>query len=155
MSLMLDARRNSEAAAAMSMGDDLCKRWGAGYVNAISHARDQADQASLFSAISKALRLVLQSGILALGAYLVIDADISPGGMMACSIILARALAPIDQVIAYSRAATAAWQRSRACGRCPRPCPRPARNSTACPVPARPCRRATSRSRRQAAHPRR
>ena len=110
MSLLMDARRNSEAAAAMSMGDDLCKRWGAGYVNAISHARDQADQASLFGAISKALRLVLQSGILALGAYLVIDADMSPGGMMACSIILARALAPIDQVIAYSRGTAAAWQ---------------------------------------------
>jgi ATP-binding cassette, subfamily C, bacterial PrsD len=110
MSLLMDVRRNSEAAAAMSMGDDLCKRWGAGYVNAISSARDQADQASLFGAISKALRLVLQSGILALGAYLVIDANMSPGGMMACSIILARALAPIDQVIAYSRGTAAAWQ---------------------------------------------
>ncbi len=110
MSLLFDARRNFEAAAAMSMGEDLCKRWGAGYVNAISHARDQADQASLFGAISKALRLVLQSGILALGAYLVIDATMSPGGMIACSIIFARALAPIDQVIAYSRATAAAWQ---------------------------------------------
>jgi ATP-binding cassette, subfamily C, bacterial PrsD len=110
MSLLFDARRNSEAAAAMSMGDDLCKRWGAGYVNAISHARDQADQTSLFGSISKAMRLVLQSGILALGAYLVIDADMSPGGMMACSILLARALAPIDLVIAYSRSTAAAWQ---------------------------------------------
>jgi ATP-binding cassette, subfamily C, bacterial PrsD len=110
MSLLLDARRNSEAAAAMSMGDDLCKRWGAGYVNGIAHARDQADQSSLFGSISKAMRLVLQSGILALGAYLVIDADMSPGGMMACSILLARALAPIDQVIAYSRGTAATWQ---------------------------------------------
>ena len=113
MSLLMDVRRNAEAAAAMSMGDDLCKRWGAGYVNAISHARDMADQASLFGAISKALRLVLQSGILALGAYLVIDANMTPGGMMACSIILARALAPIDQVIAHSRNIAAAWQSLR------------------------------------------
>ena len=110
MSLLMDARRNSEAAAAMSMGDDLCKRWGGGYVSAIAHARTQADHASIFGAISKAMRLVLQSGILALGAYLVIDANMSPGGMMACSIILARALAPIDQVIAYSRSTAAAWQ---------------------------------------------
>ncbi|MGO9431430.1 type I secretion system permease/ATPase [Rhodoblastus sp.] len=109
MSLLMDARRNSEAAAAMSMGDDLCKRWGGGYVNAISHARDLADQASIFGAISKSARLVLQSGILALGAYLVIDANMSPGGMMACSIILARALGPIDQVIAHSRGTSAAW----------------------------------------------
>ncbi len=109
MSLLMDARRNSEAAAAMSMGDYLCKRWGGGYVYAISHARDLADQASIFGAISKSARLVLQSGILALGAYLVIDANMSPGGMMACSIILARALGPIDQVIAHSRGTAAAW----------------------------------------------
>jgi len=87
----------------MSMGDDLCKRWGAGYVNAISQARGLADQASIFGAVSKAARLVLQSGMLALGAFLVIDADMSAGGMIASSIILARALAPIDQVIAHSR----------------------------------------------------
>jgi ATP-binding cassette subfamily C protein len=110
MAILFDARRNSEAAAAMSMGDDLCKRWGAGYVNAISHARDMADHASFFGAISKATRLMLQSGMLALGAYLVIDADMSAGSMIACSIIFARALAPIDQVIAYSRGTSAAWQ---------------------------------------------
>ena len=88
----------------MSMGDDLCKRWGSGLRNAISHARDLADHASIFGAISKAARLVLQSGMLALGAFLVIDADMSPGGMIASSIILARALTPIDQVIAYCAA---------------------------------------------------
>ena len=152
MSLLMDVRRNSEAAAAMSMGDDLCKRWGAGYVNAMSHARDQADQASLFGAISKALRLVLQSGILALGAYLVIDADMSPGGMMACSIILARALAPIDQVIAYSRGTAAAWQAlKRLRTLSAQLCPKPRRSSTACRVPASRFRCATSRSRRPAA----
>ncbi|MBV8473848.1 MAG: type I secretion system permease/ATPase, partial [Hyphomicrobiales bacterium] len=110
MSLLMDVRRNTEAAAAMSMGDDLCGRWGVGYVNAIAHARDLADQASLFGAISKAARLVLQSGILALGAYLVIDANMSAGSMIACSIILARALAPIDLLIAHSRGIAAAWQ---------------------------------------------
>jgi ATP-binding cassette subfamily C protein PrsD len=110
MALLFDAKRNSEAAAAMSMGDDLCKRWGAGYVMSIAQARDLADHASLFGAISKSARLVLQSGMLALGAYLVIDADMSPGGMMACSIILARALSPIDGVIAHSRATAGAWQ---------------------------------------------
>src|SRR6185295_15272268 len=68
------------------------------------------DQASIFGAVSKAARLVLQSGMLALGAFLVIDADMSPGGMIASSIILARALAPIDQVIGHSRSTAAARQ---------------------------------------------
>ncbi|WP_262297661.1 type I secretion system permease/ATPase [Microvirga sesbaniae] len=113
MTLLLDARRNSEAAAAMSMGDDLCKRWGSGYVNSISHARDLADHASVFGAISKTVRLVLQSAMLALGAFLVIEAKMSPGAMIACSVILARALTPIDQVIGNWRSTSAAWQALR------------------------------------------
>lgn len=113
MTLLLDARRNSEAAAAMSMGDDLCKRWGSGYVNSISHARDLADHASVFGAISKTVRHVLQSAMLALGAYLVIEGLMSPGAMIATSVILARALAPIDQVIGNWRSTSTAWQALR------------------------------------------
>jgi len=113
MTLLLDARRNSEAAAAMSMGDDLCKRWGNGYVNSISHARDLADHASVFGAISKTVRHVLQSAMLALGAYLVIEGQMSAGAMIATSVILARALAPIDQVIGNWRSTSAALQALR------------------------------------------
>jgi PrtD family type I secretion system ABC transporter len=108
LTLLVDAKRNTEAAAAMSMGDDLCKRWGAGYVGAISQSRDLADQASVFGAMSKTARLVLQSGMLALGAFLVIENQMSPGAMVACSIILARALAPIDAVIGHWRHTSAA-----------------------------------------------
>jgi ATP-binding cassette subfamily C protein len=113
ITLLFDAKRNAEAAAAMSMGDDLCKRWGAGYVSAISHARDLADHASVFGAVSKTARLVLQSGMLAVGAFLVIEAQMSPGAMIASSIILARALAPIDQLIGYGRHTSTAWQALR------------------------------------------
>ena len=113
MTLLFDAKRNAEAAAAMSMGDDLCKRWGSGYVSAIAHARDLADHASVFGAVSKTARLVLQSGILALGAFLVIESLMSPGAMIASSIILARALAPIDQVISQWRSTSAARQALR------------------------------------------
>jgi ATP-binding cassette subfamily C protein len=110
IALLFDAKRNAEAAAAMSMGDDLCKRWGAGYVSAISHARDLADHASVFGAVAKTARLILQSGILAVGAFLVIEAQMSPGAMIASSIILARALTPIDQLIGHWRQTSAAWQ---------------------------------------------
>jgi ATP-binding cassette, subfamily C, bacterial PrsD len=113
IALLFDAKRNAEAAAAMSMGDDLCKRWGSGYVNAISHARDLADHASIFGAVSKTARLILQSGMLAVGAFLVIEAQMSPGAMIASSIILARALAPIDQLIGYWRGTSTAWQAFR------------------------------------------
>ena len=111
--MLFDAKRNAEAAAAMSMGDDLCKRWGAGYIGSIANSRDLADHASIFGAISKTSRLALQSGMLALGAYLVIDGSMSPGGMFAGSIILSRALAPIDQVIGQWRGISFAWQAYR------------------------------------------
>ncbi|WP_181708255.1 type I secretion system permease/ATPase [Chthonobacter rhizosphaerae] len=107
--LLQDARRNAEAAAAMSMGDDLCKRWGAGYKTSIVHARDLADQASVFGAISKTARLTLQSAMLALGAFLVIEGELSAGAMLSSSIILARALAPIDQIIGHWRGTSSAF----------------------------------------------
>ena len=112
-SLMTDARRNVEAAAAMSMGDDLCRRWGQGYVSAISQARELADHASVFGAISKTARLILQSGMLAIGAWLVIEQEMSAGAMISCSVVLARALAPIDGVIAHWRGSSAAWNAIR------------------------------------------
>lgn len=111
--LMTDARRNVEAAAAMSMGDDLCRRWGQGYVSAISQARELADHASVFGAISKTARLILQSGMLAIGAWLVIEQEMSAGAMISCSVVLARALAPIDGVIAHWRGSSTAWNAIR------------------------------------------
>jgi ATP-binding cassette, subfamily C, bacterial PrsD len=112
-SILFDARRNAEAAAAMSMGDDLCRRWGSGYVNSIAAAGNVADSTSIFGAISKTMRFVLQSAMLAVGSFLVIDGGMSPGAMIASSIILARALAPMDQVIAFWRQYTAVLQSYR------------------------------------------
>jgi PrtD family type I secretion system ABC transporter len=83
------------------------------------------------------VRLVLQSGMLALGAYLVIDSDMSPGGMIACSIILARALAPIDQVIAYSRGTSAAWQAFKRLRTLTASLPKAAKQQHSMPAPSR------------------
>ena len=109
-SLLFDAKRNAEAAAAMSMGDDLCRRWGAGYVNSIALSRELSDHAGMFGAMTKTVRFVLQSAMLAVGAYLVILGEMSAGAMIAGSIILSRALAPVDQSIAQWRSYSSAWQ---------------------------------------------
>ena len=58
-----------------------------------------SDRVGLFNSTSKALRLFLQSAMLGLGAWLAIRGEISPGLMIAASILLGRALAPIDQAI--------------------------------------------------------
>ena len=108
--ILFDAKRNAEAAAAMSMGGDLCKRWGENYVSAVANSRHLADNTGFFGAITKTFRFVLQSTMLAVGAYLVILDQISAGGMIAASIILSRALAPIDQLIGNWRGLSTAWQ---------------------------------------------
>ena len=69
-----------------------------------------ADWQSVFSSSSKTLRLVLQSAVLGVGAYLAIANQLSPGALIAASIIFARALAPIDQSIAQWRVITGAQQ---------------------------------------------
>lgn len=109
-SILIDAKRNAEAVAAMGMGNDLCSRWGANYVGATTNARSVADHSGFFHAMTKTIRFVLQSTMLAVGAYLVILDQMSTGGMIAGSIILSRALAPIDQIIANWRGLRASLQ---------------------------------------------
>ncbi len=58
---------------------------------------------SSYSSMSKVLRLLLQSAILGLGAYLVIKQELTPGSMIAASIMMTRALAPIETAIANWR----------------------------------------------------
>lgn len=57
------------------------------------------DRAGRYQTVSKTFRLFLQSAMLALGAYLVLQGELTPGAMIAGSILMGRALAPIDQTI--------------------------------------------------------
>lgn len=75
------------------------------------------DLAGILSSASKATRIIVQSAALGLGAFLVIRAELSPGGMIAGSILLGRALAPIEQAIGAWRQfllARASYTRLRA-----------------------------------------
>ncbi len=100
--------RNAEAIAAMGMMPSLRERW-LGERNAALDAQHRASaRAGLISAMSKTFRLTAQSLILGLGAYLAIRREISPGMVIAASILLGRALSPIDQLIASWRTLSAA-----------------------------------------------
>ena len=100
--------RNAEAIAAMGMLPSLRERW-LGERHAALDAQHRASaRAGLISALSKTYRMTSQSLILGLGAYLAIRHEISPGMVIAGSILLGRALAPIDQLIGSWRTLTAA-----------------------------------------------
>jgi len=93
---MLEAgRRNSETVVAMGMAAELAKRWMDVNDRFLAAVVRSTEIVSSYSSISKVLRLLLQSTILGLGAYLVIKQELTPGSMIAASIMMARALAPI------------------------------------------------------------
>jgi ATP-binding cassette subfamily C protein len=98
-----EARQTAEAIVAMGMTDAMRNRWlGMRNISLTAH-QVAADRGGSISAASRVLRLFLQSGVLALGAYLAVRQEITPGTMIAASIIGARALAPIEQAIVHWR----------------------------------------------------
>lgn len=91
--------RNAEVVASMGMLEPLCARWSARVNRALVLQGTASDRAGSIAAISKTFRQIVQSLVLGLGAYLAIQHEISAGLMIAGSILLGRALAPIDQLI--------------------------------------------------------
>lgn len=91
--------RNAEVIESMGMLDSIRARWMIGALKVLELQAIASSRAGLLVALSKVIRLSSQSLILGLGAYLVIEREISPGLMMAGSILMGRALAPIDMII--------------------------------------------------------
>src|SRR6185436_7340579 len=93
-SLAEAGRRNAEVLQAMGMAPRMGKIWGEANTKYLANQRQTADVAGGLGAASKVLRFTLQSGVLGLGAYLVIQGQATAGIIIASSIIVARALAP-------------------------------------------------------------
>ncbi len=104
------ARRNAEAIRAMGFKEHLGDRWCALNDRHLDAQLRAMGLANVIGAMIKVARPALQSGILGLGAYLVIHHRGSPGTMIAASIVLSRALAPVETAIAYWRSFVAARQ---------------------------------------------
>ena len=129
------ARAGSEVVQTQGMTAAMTGRYLQRRNTALTRAIRANDWTGSFSSFTKAFRLFLQSAILGLGAYYVLRAEMTPGAMIAASILLGRALAPIDQLLGQ-------WpvvQRARAgwvgLGRYLTRVPRPERR-TALPTPA-------------------
>ena len=105
-----DSREQAGVATALGMEGALRSLWERLKDSAVAETTRAADRAGTLSAVSRSSRLLFQSGILALGAYLAIGQDITAGTMIAAAIIMARALAPIEQTIVHWRAALSAFR---------------------------------------------
>lgn len=99
---------NAELVHALGMTSDLVRRWTALQIDAHRHKTRAADRVASFSVLSKTVRMALQSAALGLGAALAITGETTAGVMIAATIVLARALAPIDQLIGQWRSFLAA-----------------------------------------------
>ena len=95
--------RNVEVIEAMGMLGRLRERWLQRQTRMLSLQASASDRAAAVGAVTKFVRLVFQSGVLGVGALLVIDGQLSPGGMIAASILLGRALSPVDQAMSSWR----------------------------------------------------
>jgi ATP-binding cassette subfamily C protein EexD len=91
--------RNAEVIESMGMLNTLMHRWGLRQKNVLILQSQASDKGGIVSAISKTFRMLIQSLILGLGAYLAVNHEISPGLVIAGSVLLGRALAPIDLII--------------------------------------------------------
>lgn len=91
--------RNAEVLHAMGMLPGIMGRWADKHHEFLAKQSQASDRAGALTNASKVLRLLFQSMILGLGAYLVLQAEMTAGMMIAGSIIMGRALAPIDQMI--------------------------------------------------------
>ncbi|MGE0629718.1 MAG: type I secretion system permease/ATPase [Hyphomicrobiaceae bacterium] len=103
LNLTDSAQRNVEALAAMGMIEAFRHRWQQTNADALAWQIQASDRVGSATAMSKVLRLLLQSLMLAVGAALAISGQISAGSIIAGTIIFGRALAPVEQAVAQWR----------------------------------------------------
>jgi ATP-binding cassette, subfamily C, bacterial len=106
--------RNAEVVQAMGMMPGLLQRWSRDRSRAIEQQVVASDRAATNSSMVRFLRLSMQSLILGLGAYLVIERVVTVGAMFAAMILLGRALQPVEQIVGSWRnmlAARSAFER--------------------------------------------
>ena len=117
MGLAEASRRNAEVVQAMGMAGRLSKRWQEHNERHIVAQQRVADISSGMSAASRTLRMVIQSAVLAVGAWLVINQQATGGIIIASSILTSRALQPVEVTLAHWKGfllARQSWRRLNA-----------------------------------------
>ncbi len=103
-------RDDREVVQGLGMRSSVMSRWRKSRDQSLGSNIRSSDLTGSFSSFTKAFRLFLQSAMLALGAYLVLQNQLTPGAMIAGSILMGRALAPIEMAIGQWPLVTRAGQ---------------------------------------------
>ncbi len=118
--------RNVEVLGSMGLLAGLRRHWRQSHGTATGQQCRASDRAGGLTSLSKTIRFALQAAILGVGAALAVDHVISPGAMIAASIIMGRALAPVEMAIGSWRPFVAARAAHRRLDRLLRETPSPA-----------------------------
>ncbi|MCP5036893.1 MAG: type I secretion system permease/ATPase [Rhodobacteraceae bacterium] len=97
--LALQLKNEAEMVRSLGMQEAGFQRWQMARAKAAEASLQHSDRGGRFTTMSKTFRMFLQSAMLGLGAYLVLQNQVSAGAMIASSILLGRALAPVDLAI--------------------------------------------------------
>lgn len=95
--------RNAEVIEAMGMLPNFTKRWFGLHAKFLNLQAEASEKAGIIAAATKFVRVTLQSLILGFAALLVLDAKITPGMMIVCTILMGRTLNPVEQLIGVWR----------------------------------------------------
>lgn len=99
---------NVDAIYSMGMLQNIRGRWLSAYTKSVEAGSETAEQISSFSGSTKTFRIIMQSVMLGTGGWLALQGEVTPGVMVAGSIIFGKVLAPLEQSIAASRGLLAA-----------------------------------------------
>lgn len=105
--------RNAEATRAMGMMNVLRERWQRQHEEVLGWQALASERSGVVMAVSKFIRMGLQIAILGIGAYLVVTQNVSAGSMIAASIMMGRALSPVEQSVGNWRGLVAARESYR------------------------------------------
>lgn len=100
--------RNAETVHALGMTAPILRRWTQLNIRSLGYQGAASDNAGAILATSKFVRMALQIAILGVGAYLVLQVEITPGVMIATSIMMGRALAPVEAAVGQWKVLVAA-----------------------------------------------
>ena len=120
--------RNAEVVASMGMMPTMVERWKNSNSSVLEYLRRAGERSGIVVALTKFLRMFAQVAVLGLGATLVIANELTAGGMIACSIVLGRALAPVEMAMGawknFTQARLALSRLSKQIESYPTPAPR-------------------------------